>query len=75
VGVPPPGADKQSNGNDQEQKTENHFAAFEHQKEQNDSAQHRSSRGQVMTAEVAKKFFDFIYHSFGGRGGGSCVGY
>jgi hypothetical protein len=74
--MPPPGAGKQSNGNEQEQKPENNFAAFEHQKEQNDSGQHSSSRGQVMTAEVAKKLFDFIDHSFGGRGaGGSCVGY
>jgi hypothetical protein len=69
--MPPPGAGKQSNGNDEEQKPAGHFGAFEQQNEQYDSHQHSSSCGQVMTAEVAKKLFDFIeVHIFGGNGAG-----
>jgi hypothetical protein len=67
--MPPPSAGKQSNGNEEEQNPANHFGAFENQNEQNDSDQHGSSRRQVMTAEVAKKLFDFIeVHIFGSRG-------
>jgi hypothetical protein len=69
VCMPPPSADKQSNGNEEEQNAASHFGAFEHQNEQNDSDQHGSSCGQVMTAEVTKKLFDFIeVHIFGGSG-------
>jgi hypothetical protein len=56
--MPPPGARKQSNGNEEEQKPKSNFAGFEYQNEKNDSGQHGSCRRQVMAAEIPKKFFD-----------------
>ncbi len=58
--MPPPGAGKQPNGDEEEQKPESHFAAFENQGEQNDSDQAGSDCGPVVTVEFVKKFFDAI---------------
>jgi len=60
VRMPPPGAGKQSNRNEQVQETEHQLAGLENQYDQYDSGQPGSSCGQVMSAEVAKKLFDFI---------------
>jgi hypothetical protein len=64
--MPPPGAGKQPDGDEEEQKPDEELARFEHQQEQqNNSDQHRSSGQQVMSAEVAEEFFDFIeVHGF-----------
>jgi len=58
--MPPPGAGKKSNRNEQVQETEHQLAGLENQNDQYDSDQPSSSCGQVMSAEVAKKLFDFI---------------
>jgi hypothetical protein len=52
--MPPPGAGKQPDGNEEEQKPVSRFAGSEHQNEQNDSDQSGTSGGQVMQAEVVE---------------------
>ena len=58
--MPPPGAGKQSHGDEEAQKPENHFAAFEHQHEQNKSGHPGPNCSPVMTVEFVEKFFDAI---------------
>src|SRR5208337_2016485 len=65
VGMPPPGAGKQSDGDEKEQKPVGRFAGFEYQKEQYYSDQAGASGRQVMCAEVTEKLFNFIeVHGF-----------
>ncbi len=67
VRMPPPGAGKQSGGDEEEQKPVCHFAALENQDKKNNPDQPGSSRRQVMQAEAAKKIFDLIeIHIFKG---------
>ena len=69
--MPPPGAGKQSSGNEEEQKTMRHFATPENQNKQNNSEQPSYSCGQVMSTEVTKKSVDFIeVHILTGSGAG-----
>jgi hypothetical protein len=58
--IPPPGAGKQSNGDEEAQKPENHFAAFEHQHDQNKPSHPGPNCSPVMTIEVVKKLFNAI---------------
>jgi hypothetical protein len=58
--MPPPGAGKQPDSDEEEQKPVTRSAGFEHQNEQNNSDQSGSFSRQVMSTEAVEKLFDFI---------------
>lgn len=58
--MPPPGAGKQPDGDEEEQKAVARFVRFKYQNKQNNSDQYGNSGRQVMNTEVIEEVFNIV---------------
>jgi hypothetical protein len=59
--MPPPGAGKQSDGNDKKQEPADGLSRFEYQDKQNNPDQRGSPGRQIFDVKLAEKIFDFVH--------------